>query len=152
MVILSSTRPLFFEFTSEISYPVPEGLIGGILNAGFNLVYYKKLCIIPPNYMIDILLKWILNYISWINFQVGVIFLAVFYFPQIGFSWMNYALVSSIFISLPLIMFSKEEYTRAKVDRNGIDKNKTENIYVISLPKTKQELSLQRGTEFVARG
>ena len=65
---------------------------------------------------------------------------------------MNYALVSSIFISLPLIMFSKEEYTRAKVDRNGIDKNKTENIYVISLPKTKQELSLQRGTEFVARG
>ena len=38
MVILSSTRPLFFEYAAEISYPVPEGLIGGILNAGFNVV------------------------------------------------------------------------------------------------------------------
>ena len=38
MIILSSTRPLFFEYTAEISYPVPEELVGGILNAGFNVV------------------------------------------------------------------------------------------------------------------
>ena len=81
-----------------------------------------------------------------------MVFLAVFYFPEIGFTWMNYALLLSIFISLPLIMFSKEEYTRAKADRNGLEKNKIENIYVISLPTTLEERSLKRETGLIARG
>ena len=85
-------------------------------------------------------------------FQVGVIFLAIFYFPNIGFSWMNYALVASIFISLPLLMLSKEEFSRAELDRNGLKQDKIENIHVISLPKTPTQNDYIRGNEFTARG
>ena len=81
-----------------------------------------------------------------------MVFLAVFYFPSVGFSWMNYALVASIFVSLPLIMLSKEEYSRAKLDKDSEQKNETEDIYVISFPKTQIQNSLIRSTEFTARG
>ena len=30
--------PLFFEYTAELAYPVPEGLIGGFLTCGNNVV------------------------------------------------------------------------------------------------------------------
>ena len=49
-------------------------------------------------------------------------------------------------------MLSKEEYTRAKLDKNGLEKNETEDIYVISLPKTQIQNSLKRSTEFAGRG
>ena len=49
-------------------------------------------------------------------------------------------------------MLSKEEYTRAKLDKNSREKNETADIYVISLPKTQIRNSLTRSIEFTARG
>ena len=56
VIILSSARPLFFEYTAELAYPVPEGLIGGVLNAGFNLVSTCNIIESFPNKICDIFL------------------------------------------------------------------------------------------------
>lgn len=47
-----STGPIFFEFTVELVYPVPEGIVGGFLTTVYN--------------------------------SIGMIFLFLFYVPQIG--------------------------------------------------------------------
>ena len=49
-------------------------------------------------------------------------------------------------------MLSKEEYSRAKLDKDSLQKSETEDIYVISFPKTQIQNSIIRSTEFTARG
>jgi len=76
--MVCATRSLFFEFTAQVARPAPEGLVGALLNAGFNLV--------------------------------GVIFLSLYFLEDygIGFSWINYALVISIFMSIPIVGLAKQ--------------------------------------------
>ena len=92
----------------EIVYPIPEGIVGGFLTLVYN--------------------------------TFGMIFLFLFYVPQIGtnlkkelffstkmtqflsFSannpdWIPYAIMSSTILSLPLMLFVREEYNRAFLDR-----------------------------------
>ena len=92
----------------EIVYPIPEGIVGGFLTLVYN--------------------------------TFGMIFLFLFYVPQIGtnlkkelffstkmtqflsFSannpdWIPYAIMSSTTLSLPLMLFVREEYNRAFLDR-----------------------------------
>ena len=103
-----SASPIFFEFCVEIVYPIPEGIVGGFLTLVYN--------------------------------TFGMIFLFLFYVPQIGtnlkkelffstkmtqflsFSannpdWIPYAIMSSTTLSLPLMLFVREEYNRAFLDR-----------------------------------
>ena len=39
---LFATQPLFFEYTNELTFPVPEGTVGGFLTFGYNLVRFQK--------------------------------------------------------------------------------------------------------------
>lgn len=79
-----SLAPLFFEYSSELAYPVPEGLVGGFLTCFNNLI--------------------------------GGIFLAIFFIPNIGTTWMNYVLVASAVVSIPAVIFTKESYRRLDID------------------------------------
>ena len=38
---ITAIMTLFFEYTVEMSYPVPEGIVGGLLTGGNNVVSYK---------------------------------------------------------------------------------------------------------------
>lgn len=78
ITLVCATRSLFFEFTAQVARPAPEGLVGALLNAGFNLV--------------------------------GVIFLSLYFLEDygIGYSWINYALVISIFMSIPIVGLAKQ--------------------------------------------
>jgi len=73
-----ATRSLFFEFTTLVARPAPEALVGAVLNAGFNLV--------------------------------GVLFLSLYGLEDygIGYSWINYSLLLSIFVSIPIVAMAKQ--------------------------------------------
>merc|ERR1712111_246341 len=73
-----ATRSLFFEFTTLVARPAPEALVGAVLNAGFNLV--------------------------------GVLFLSLYGLEDygIGYSWINYCLLLSIFVSVPIVAMAKQ--------------------------------------------
>jgi len=47
---------------------------------------------------------------------VGIIFLFVFFIPNIGSVWMNYALVGSTAAVIPAVLIIKERYNRSQVD------------------------------------
>ena len=52
-------------------------------------------------------------------FQIGCIFLSVFFIPQVrdgSVVWMNYALCASTAIAIPLVLLTKEKYTRSDLD------------------------------------
>ncbi|CAL1548522.1 unnamed protein product [Lymnaea stagnalis] len=46
----------------------------------------------------------------------GVFFLAVFMIPRVGTMWMNWALIGSIVVSIPLIVLLKSRFNRLEVD------------------------------------
>ena len=47
---------------------------------------------------------------------VGILFLLVFFIPNIGYVWLNYVLVGSTVVALPAVIFTKESYNRSNVD------------------------------------
>jgi len=73
ITLVCATRSLFFEFTAQVARPAPESLVGALLNAAFNVV--------------------------------GVIFLSLYFLEDygIGYSWINYTLCASIFVSIPIV-------------------------------------------------
>lgn len=81
-----SLAPLFFEYTAELAYPVPEGLVGGYLTC-FN------------NFIGGIFLAFF--FIPGVDDDV---------------SWMNYTLVASAIVSIPAVIFTKESYRRLDID------------------------------------
>ena len=46
----------------------------------------------------------------------AIIFLLLFFIPNIGYKWINYALVGSTIIALPAVLLAKETYNRSNVD------------------------------------
>jgi len=81
---LYTCMPLFMEYTNEMTYPVPEGIVGGFLTFFYNLV--------------------------------GIVFYLMFFIPNLGVTWMNYAIVASCFSIIPLIWMTKERYNRLDLD------------------------------------
>jgi len=81
-----SSGPIFFEFTVELVYPVPEGIVGGFLTCVYNTVGMIFL---------------FLFYIPGIDANPG---------------WIPVAIMSSVTLSLPLMLLVKEEYNRSKID------------------------------------
>ena len=69
----------------EVSYPVHESIVGGLLTAFYNLV--------------------------------GIVFLLLFFIPNIGYLWIDYLLVISTVIGLPAVILTKESYNRSSVDQ-----------------------------------
>lgn len=47
---------------------------------------------------------------------VGIMFLLIFFIPNIGFEWINYVLVASTVVALPAIILTRESYNRSSVD------------------------------------
>jgi len=81
-----SSGPIFFEFTVELVYPVPEGVVGGFLTGIYNTVGMIFLFIF---------------YIPGIDADPG---------------WIPIAIMSSVSLSLPLMLLVNEEYNRSTID------------------------------------
>jgi len=86
-----SSGPIFFEFTVELVYPVPEGVVGGFLTGVYNSVGMIFL---------------FLFYIPGIDAN-----------PE----WIPIAIMSSVTMSLPLMLMVKEEYNRSNIDAKNED-------------------------------
>ncbi|XP_069169376.1 solute carrier family 49 member 4 homolog isoform X2 [Procambarus clarkii] len=54
------------------------------------------------------------------NNLTGVIFLLLFFIPNIGYQWMTYVLLGSTAIALVPLMFIQEDYLRSTIDRNAL--------------------------------
>ena len=80
--------PLFFEYTAELAYPVPEGVVGGFLTCFNNLVGMVFLCLF---------------------FVPGI---------TKNSAWMNYTQVVSALICIPAVLLTKESYRRLDLDVN----------------------------------
>ncbi len=81
-----ATGPIFFEFTVELVYPVPEGIVGGFLTCFYNTIG-----------MIFLFLFYIPNIAAT---------------PQ----WIPYSIMFSTILSIPLMALVKEEYNRSVID------------------------------------
>ena len=78
--------PLFFEYTAELAYPVPEGVVGGFLTCFNNLIgmIFLSIFFIPGT--------------------------------QKEPFWMNIVLLVSAIVSIPAVFFTKESYRRLDID------------------------------------
>jgi hypothetical protein len=90
--------PLFFEFTVELAYPVSEGLVGAFLTAANNFVGFLFLCAFFDGYLATHTV------------------------------WMNYVMLASSIIAIPMTLLTKENYRRLDVDegsaRDGDDEER----------------------------
>eukprot|EP00094_Tigriopus_californicus_P004238 TCALIF_04084-PA protein Name:"Similar to dirc2 Disrupted in renal carcinoma protein 2 homolog (Xenopus laevis)" AED:0.03 eAED:0.03 QI:0/0/0/1/1/1/2/0/472 len=56
------------------------------------------------------------TFLTAFNNLIGMFFLGVFFIPNIKFTWMNYVLVGSSLISIPLVLLTKGNFRRMAVD------------------------------------
>ena len=54
---------------------------------------------------------------------VGICFLLIFLVPNIGYVWINYALVGATAVGFPAILFTEESYNRGSVDEAALSSN-----------------------------
>ena len=78
--------PLFFEYTAELAYPVPEGVVGGFLTCFNNVIgcLFLSIFFIPGT--------------------------------QNDPFWMNIVLLVSAVVSIPAVLLTKESYRRLDID------------------------------------
>ncbi|KAH9496080.1 hypothetical protein Btru_012685 [Bulinus truncatus] len=58
------------------------------------------------------------GFLTYLNNVGGLIFLAVFAFPNVGTMWMNWTAIGSIVVCLPLILALKGRFNRLEVDES----------------------------------
>ena len=56
------------------------------------------------------------GFLTSMNNLVGIIFLFLFFIPNIGSLWINYLLLGSVVFSIPAVLLTKERYNRSRVD------------------------------------
>ena len=66
------------------------------------------------------------------SFQVGIVFYLMFFIPNLGVTWMNYAIVASCFSIIPLIWMTKERYNRLDLDDWRNIKHTTSKVWLWS--------------------
>eukprot|EP00095_Tigriopus_kingsejongensis_P004501 maker-scaffold427_size174323-snap-gene-0.36 protein:Tk04501 transcript:maker-scaffold427_size174323-snap-gene-0.36-mRNA-1 annotation:"hypothetical protein DAPPUDRAFT_102163" len=81
-----STGPIFFEFTVELVYPVPEGIVGGFLTTVYNSIGMVFLFLFYVPQVAD--------------------------HPE----WIPYAIMASTVASFPLMLLVQERYNRSSLD------------------------------------
>ena len=59
------------------------------------------------------------GFLTCFNNVFGCIFLFLFFIPMESMAWMNYCLVASSLIPIPLVLLTKESYRRLDVDMPG---------------------------------
>ena len=80
--------PLFFEYTAELAYPVPEGVVGGFLTCFNNLIgcIFLSIFFIPGTQ------------------------------NEKDIYWINIVLLMSAVVSIPAVLLTKESYRRLDID------------------------------------
>ena len=49
----------------------------------------------------------------------GIIYLSMFFIPNLGFTWMNWTMVGAVIISIIPVIFIKETFNRTDLDNNN---------------------------------
>ena len=80
--------PLFFEYTAELAYPVPEGVVGGFLTCFNNFIgcIFLSIFFIPGTQ------------------------------NEKDIFWINIVLLMSAVVSIPAVLLTKESYRRLDID------------------------------------
>ena len=107
-------RPLFFEFTATVArhqesadtLPPPESLVGAILQCSYNVVgifNHKQSFLhlfLTKNYLKNFIYK----------IQIGLGFLLLYFLDDlgIGYGWINYCLLASVFVSIPTVCLVRQ--------------------------------------------
>ncbi len=56
------------------------------------------------------------GFITWLCNLIGMVFLLVVMVPSINTSWINWSLIGSLVVSIPLMCFFRENYSRLDID------------------------------------
>ena len=56
------------------------------------------------------------GFIAWLNKLVELVYLGIFAIPSIGTAWINWSLLVSLLIAIPLMCLFAEHYTRLAID------------------------------------
>ena len=64
---------------------------------------------------------------------IGIMFLFIFFIPNIGFVWINYVLVGSTALAIPAVIMIKESYNRSNVDEAFLNNNHWFFCYIIHI-------------------
>ena len=101
--------PLFFEYTAELAYPVPEGVVGGFLTCFNNLIgmIFLSIFFIPGT--------------------------------QKEPFWMNIVLLVSAIVSIPAVLFTKESYRRLDIDVPSNGNSSHDNDLTVEVPYSVME-------------
>mgnify|MGYP002044711626 FL=1 len=101
--------PLFFEYTAELAYPVPEGVVGGFLTCFNNLIgmIFLSIFFIPGT--------------------------------QKEPFWMNIVLLVSAIVSIPAVFFTKESYRRLDIDVPSNGNPSHDNDLTVEVPYSVME-------------
>ncbi|CAH1773429.1 unnamed protein product [Owenia fusiformis] len=70
-------------------------------------------------------------FLTMLNNVTGLIFLLVFMIPHVGTMWMNWFMIGSIIVCLPILFIMKEKYSRLDIDEQRVappEKGPDENI------------------------
>ena len=59
---------------------------------------------------------------------VGIIYLCMFFIKRIGYTWMNWTMVTAVITSVPFVLGIKETYNRSEVDNNNDLNYKDESV------------------------
>jgi len=54
---------------------------------------------------------------------IGIVFLFIFFIPDIGYVWINYLLVASTALAIPAVILTKETYNRSNIDEVALNTN-----------------------------
>ena len=101
--------PLFFEYTAELAYPVPEGVVGGFLTCFNNVIgmIFLSIFFIPGT--------------------------------QKEPFWMNIVLLVSAIVSIPAVLFTKESYRRLDIDVPSNGNSSHDNDLTVEVPYSVME-------------
>ena len=59
---------------------------------------------------------------------VGIIYLCMFFFKEIGYTWMNWTVMVGLLVSLPFVVGIREKFNRTDIDNNNEIAFRPENI------------------------
>jgi len=54
---------------------------------------------------------------------VAIVFLLLFFIPNIGYTWINYTLVAATALTIPAMLLTQETYNRSNVDEAVLSPN-----------------------------
>ena len=54
---------------------------------------------------------------------VGIIYLCMFFFKNIGYTWMNWTVMAGLLASIPFVVGIREKFNRTDIDNNNVPDN-----------------------------